>query len=135
VRHLRRQYAASATDGELLARFAADRDGDAFAALVARHGPMVLGVCRRILGDAHAAEDAFQSTFLMLSRYARSLRRPAALPAWLHAVAVRSARRGLARRQRSHVAEAHRPPPDPPSNPVAEVSSRELLAAIDEEFA
>jgi RNA polymerase sigma factor (sigma-70 family) len=134
VRHLRRLH-APASDGELLSRFADGRDADAFAELARRHGPMVLGVCRRILGDAHAAEDAFQTTFLTLARYARSLRRPAALAAWLHGVAVRTAQRARARRQRCQHTETHRLPPSQPPDPLAEVSGRELVAAIDEELA
>jgi DNA-directed RNA polymerase specialized sigma24 family protein len=59
-----------ATDRELIARFHRERDESAFAALVDKHGPMVLGVCRRKLRDAHAADDAFQSTFLILAKKA-----------------------------------------------------------------
>jgi HlyD family secretion protein len=60
------QAARDLNDGELLERFRVCREETAFALLVQRHGPMVLGVCRRLLGDAHAAEDAFQATFLIL---------------------------------------------------------------------
>src|SRR5437016_4007406 len=77
VRRLRRAAlrhgGAGLTDGQLLRCFVARRDGDAFAALVRRHGPMVLGLCRRIVGNPHDAEDAFQATFLVLVRKAASL--------------------------------------------------------------
>src|SRR3954471_18648808 len=64
------------TDGQLVAMFLSGREGSqsAFEALVRRHGPMVLGVCRRVLGDAHLAEDAFQATFVVLARKAGTLR-------------------------------------------------------------
>ncbi len=72
---------AGLSDGELLGRFAKRSDEAAFEALAARHGPMVLGVCRRILDDGHAAEDAFQATFLILVKVER--RRPArTLASW-----------------------------------------------------
>jgi RNA polymerase sigma factor (sigma-70 family) len=133
VRYLRRRHAPAA-DGDLLRRYVNDRDADAFAELVARHGPMVLGACRRVLGDAHAAEDAFQATFLALARQARAVRRPAALPAWLYGVAVRTARHARARRDRRRQAEARARPAAVP-DPLAEISGRELLAVIDEELA
>ncbi len=91
------------TDGELVERFAARRDaaGDAaFAVLVSRHGPMVLGVCRHVLGDEHAADDAFQAVFLVLARRAGSIRRPDLLGPWLHGVAVRIARKARSRADR-----------------------------------
>src|SRR5262245_9366374 len=73
-----------ASDADLLARFAAARDEAAFEALVARHGPLVLGVARRLLPDPATADDVFQTTFLALARRAGSFRRPEALAAWLH---------------------------------------------------
>ena len=75
-----------ASDGELLERFIASRDEGAFAALVHRHGPMVLGVCRRILRDTHYAEDAFQVTFLLLAQHAHSIRKKASVGSWLYGV-------------------------------------------------
>ncbi len=85
---------AGLTDRELLDRFTSRRDADAevaFAGLVARHGPMVLGVCRQILGDRHHAEDAFQAVFLVLARKARSIRNPELVGSWLYGVARRTA--------------------------------------------
>ena len=87
------------TDGQLLERFVAGGDESAeagFAALVERHGPMVLRVCRQILGDAHDAEDAFQATFLVLARRAGSVRKRESVASWLYGIAHRVARRSQA---------------------------------------
>ncbi len=95
LRHLRELFsggtAVGLTDGQLLARYAADRDGPAFAALVARHGPMVISTCRAVLRHEHDVEDAFQATFLVLARKAPSIRAGDVLGGWLHRVAYRVA--------------------------------------------
>src|SRR3954463_10550744 len=95
------------TDGQLLERFATERGeaaGVAFAALVERHGPMVLRVCRGVLRDEHDAEDAFQATFLILARKAGSIRNRGSLAPWLHGVAhnVAATARSAASRRRRH---------------------------------
>jgi RNA polymerase sigma factor (sigma-70 family) len=92
------------SDGQLLDRFAAHSGADselAFEAIVRRHGPMVMGVCRRVLGDDHAAEDAFQATFMVLALKSRTIRKQESSGSWLHGVALRIARRARALRQRS----------------------------------
>ncbi len=125
-RHLSTVFGAGAigslSDGELLRRFLAGRgDGDsasAFAALVERHGPMVLGVCRRVLGNPHDAEDAAQATFLILARRGGSIRRAESLASWLFGVALKVAakRRAQAARRTAieqRGAEMKRNPPGP----------------------
>jgi len=135
VRRLRRLAAPDLADpdADLLRRFARRADQDAFAALVARHGAMVLGVCRRVLGDAHAAEDAFQAAFLVLARKAASLGRPAALAGWLHGVARRVALKARGRTRRGGALADAPEPTDPRPDPPARLAGRELLAALEEE--
>jgi RNA polymerase sigma factor (sigma-70 family) len=98
------QAGGGLTDGQLLGRFVAARDEASFAALVRRHGPMILGVCRRVLRDAHDAEDAFQATFLVLARKAASVAKRESVGCWLYAVAYHTAleagRRNARRRAR-----------------------------------
>src|SRR5262249_18374088 len=98
-------------DAELLERFVSRRDESAFAALMARHGPMVFGVCRRVLRHAQDAEDAFQATFLVLVRRAAAIGRRDLLGNWLYGVACRGAgraRQGAARRQAREAADTDR---------------------------
>lgn len=129
---------AGLTDAQLLARFAGrHQDGAelAFEALVERHGSMVFRVCRGVLGDEHAAEDAFQVTFLVLARKARSLWVKDSLASWLHGVAHRvatGARVDAARRRRheQHLAEARSPAlevvPDHPRSEAWAILSEEI---------
>lgn len=93
-----------ATDAQLLERFLGEREEIAFEELLRRHGPMVLGVCRRILSDPHDAADAFQATFLVLVRRAASVVPRSRVGPWLYGVARRTAlklRSSVARRRRA----------------------------------
>jgi RNA polymerase sigma factor (sigma-70 family) len=99
---LLRQGTLPAGDGALLECFLSTGDESAFEAIVARHGSMVLGVCRRVLGDRHDAEDAFQATFLVLIRKARQLSDADRLGPWLYGVATRVATKARAREARRH---------------------------------
>jgi RNA polymerase sigma factor (sigma-70 family) len=117
----------------LLRRFTVQRDADAFELLVRRHGPMVLSVCRRMLRDPHAAEDAFQATFLVLVRKAASLRKPELLGNWLYGVAYRIALRGRLQMTR-RVDHEMRTPTLPEINQQLEVEQCEMQAVLDEEL-
>jgi RNA polymerase sigma factor (sigma-70 family) len=122
-----------ATDRELLDRFVGSCDEAAFAALLQRHGAMVLAVCRRVLRDPQDAEDACQATFLVLARKAPSIRKRDALGSWLYGVAARVARnlrRGAARRRGLARPAADVPQPDA----AAALSWREVQEALDEEL-
>ncbi len=111
LRHLRDLFhdgtAVGLGDGQLLVRYVASRDEAAFAALVARHGPMVIATCRAVLDHEQDVEDAFQATFLVLARKARSVRAGDALGGWLHRVAYRAAvQAGAESRRRRREVEA-----------------------------
>ncbi len=122
------------SDGQLLGAFIADRDADAFAGLVRRHGPMVLGVCRRVTGDHTTADDAFQAVFLVLARRAMAIKPREQVGNWLYGVAYRTAikaRMVLARRRsREKQVDVM---PEPPVSPPAAWS--DLQPVIDEELA
>jgi RNA polymerase sigma factor (sigma-70 family) len=124
------------SDADLLRVFTATADQAAFAALVRRHGPLVVGVCRRTARHAQDAEDAFQATFLLLARRAGSIRRRESLAGWLHGVAFRMSRnanRAAARRAR-HERGAWGPGREPES-PATQAALRDLQALLDEEVA
>jgi DNA-directed RNA polymerase specialized sigma24 family protein len=95
IQHLRRavllREGAGLTDGQLLENYISRREESALRALVRRHGPMVWGVCRRVLRNWHDAEDAFQATFLVLVRKAASIATRELLANWLYAVAYQTA--------------------------------------------
>jgi RNA polymerase sigma factor (sigma-70 family) len=125
----------SCTDAELLERFARTHDQPAFAALLHRHGPMVLAVCRRLLPDRHEAEDAFQATFLVLVRKSGGLRQPQQLGSWLHGVAHRIALRLRQRAARWQplpeeldLAEAR------DSQPLDQIAWQEIRTILDSEI-
>jgi RNA polymerase sigma factor (sigma-70 family) len=129
-----RHDVAGGPDADLLTRYVAGRDEAAFAALVRRHGPMVLGVCRRVLRDTHDAEDAFQATFLVLVRKAAAVRPREAVGNWLYGVAYRAALKareaGARRRARERQVRAL---PEPAT--VAQGLWHDLLPLLDGELA
>jgi len=132
--HRLRQPAGSLdlTDRQLLGRFVSERDEGAFAALVDRHGPLVLGVCRRLL-RYEEAEDAFQATFLVLARKAPRLSWRDSVAGFLHEVAVRVARKARTQTARRHLRET--PSSELPDVPVKDDrAAQELAALFDEEL-
>jgi RNA polymerase sigma factor (sigma-70 family) len=123
--------ASDLSDNQLLDRYRRGGEQAAFALLMQRHGPTVLGVCRRALGNTADADDAFQTTFLTLLTKADSIRRGAALGCWLYGVARRVAART---RDRRSFQPLGCDVATPLGDPVGEVSRRELLAVLDEEI-
>jgi RNA polymerase sigma factor (sigma-70 family) len=122
-----------ASDRELLERYAGCRDASAFAALIRRHGPMVLGVCRRVLNHEQEAEDAFQATFLVLVRKASGIDRPELLGNWLYGVAYRVAHKARAQlaRRRHHESSVE---PMGTVEPHDDLVWQELCGLLDEEL-
>jgi RNA polymerase sigma factor (sigma-70 family) len=133
-RYLRRlrDEAVPPEDAVLLRRFVAAEDREAFALLVARHGPLVLGTARRFVGNAHDAEDVFQAVFLSLARLAKTIRQGCALPAWLHRATCRIAAKVLKERHSG----SGEPSPEPckATDPAAHLVWREVRQALDEEL-
>jgi RNA polymerase sigma factor (sigma-70 family) len=135
LRRLRvREHVAQLSDRVLLERFINTQEQEAFAALVSRHGPLVYRVCRQVLQNLHDAEDAFQATFLVLSRKARSVRRRESISSWLFGVAHHCAtnlRRSQNRRRHHEHQACQSAAPDLLSTLVA----RETQAILYEELA
>src|SRR5579884_1531770 len=121
------------SDERLLDAFTSRRDEIAFAALMRRHGPMVLRVCRRVLGHEQDAEDAFQATFLVLAQSAVALRNKTTLASFLHGTAYRTAMKAkqTAARRRKYEKQT---PARPSADPAEELSWREVQAILDEEI-
>jgi RNA polymerase sigma factor (sigma-70 family) len=135
LRQLERPASAPGTDAELIARFTATSDSAAFAELVRRHGPLVLGVCRRVAGQQQDAEDAFQATFLVLAKKAGQLRNPELLGNYLYGVAFRVAWRAKrsARRRRVREVLVGTLPDLPALTPAP--PALDLTSVLDEELA
>jgi RNA polymerase sigma factor (sigma-70 family) len=135
LRHVRRLSEAvdlaEAGDGALLERFISDQDQAAFAQLVRRHGPMVLGVARRVLGNAEDAEDVFQATFLLLARKAAAVRKRDSVGSFLHGVAHRLALKARARHQ-VRLARERQTPVRTTAEPDSAACWRELQGLLDE---
>jgi RNA polymerase sigma factor (sigma-70 family) len=137
IRHLHRAAlcpdGAGLRDGQLLERFLFHRDEAAFEALVRRHGAMVLAVCRRVIGNLHDAEDAFQASFLVLARKAASVSPRDAVGNWLHGVAYRTARRARALNARRWAHEKQvKDMPHPTTEPADPLQGFEPL--LDQEL-
>jgi RNA polymerase sigma factor (sigma-70 family) len=136
LRHIRgmRQAGdlAEAADGALLQRFVLGHDEAAFAQLVRRHGPMVLGVGRRVLGNPEDAEDVFQATFLLLARKAATIRKRDSVGSFLHGVAHRLALKARARRQSRWTHERQTPVRPTAAKPDSAAAWRELQGLLDE---
>jgi RNA polymerase sigma factor (sigma-70 family) len=133
VRQVLPRWGEADSDGELLTAFVEKKDESAFAALVQRHGPMVLGVCKRVAGDHHDAEDAFQAAFLVLARKARSVRPREAVGCFLHGVARRAAlkaRTASIKRQSRERSAERLPEPEAPRQ-----EDQELRLLLDRELA
>jgi RNA polymerase sigma factor (sigma-70 family) len=120
-------------DAQLLKRFIAQRDEAAFAALVRRHGPMVLNVCRSVLHHEQDAEDAFQATVLVLARKADSIRHPEAVASWLCEVAYNVAVKAQADAARRRVHQ-RRATPFAPADPTLDMTLRDLRRVLHEEL-
>jgi RNA polymerase sigma factor (sigma-70 family) len=127
-------YGAAVTDAQMIESFVARGDETAFEGLVQRYGPMVLGVCRRVLRHAQDAEDAFQATFLVLVRKAGAVQRGEAVGNWLYGVAYRTAMQARARNARRRHKEGEARPMLPAEPPDEAAGRPEIQALLDREL-
>lgn len=122
------------SDEALLRAFVSDRDDLVFAKLVTRHAELVMGVCRRVLGNEQDAEDAFQATFLVLARKAASLRNGKSLPAWLHKTAHRIALRARTKQARRHEQSLENEAMVEDHQTLQRITTEHSRSALDEEL-
>ena len=138
LQHLRRAIlldgGVGLTDGQLLGCFIDQRDDAAFAALVRRHGPMVLSVCRRMVGNLHDADDAFQATFLVLIRKASSIKPRELVGNWLYGVAYHTALKARALASRRQAREKQVTAMPEPETVVPENANLDLQLLLDQEL-
>jgi RNA polymerase sigma factor (sigma-70 family) len=138
IDHLRRvvllRDGAALTDGQLLESFLGHKDAAAFEALVRRHGPMVLGVCRRILRNHHDAEDAFQTTFIVLVRKAGSVEPREMIANWLYGVAYRTASKARSMIAKQRLRERRLPEMPEPEAAEADHCWHDLQPLLDQEL-
>ena len=120
------------SDGELLMQFVRHRQPEAFAEIVDRHGPMVLGVCMQVLCHRQDAEDAFQATFLVLAGRAHKIQKASSVGAWLHQVAYRTSMRAAKKRgRREHSLDGHEPVA---AEPLADIAVQHQQIVLHEEL-
>jgi RNA polymerase sigma factor (sigma-70 family) len=121
-------------DRDLLRRFVQDADELAFAEIVRRHQGLVMGVCRRVIGNAADIDDAFQATFVTLARRPRQIRRESSLSSWLYTVAWRTSIR-LVRQRRKHPVEPLTTDPlDEHTDALDQIASAQHCLVLDEEL-
>jgi RNA polymerase sigma factor (sigma-70 family) len=138
LRHIQQLVSAervgAVSDGELLQAFIRHQDDAAFSALLRRHGPLVLAVCRRVLNHEQDAEDAFQATFVLLARHAGSLRKTQSLASWLYRVAYRTALKAGLHMARRRIRENEYARSNPRTEAPSQAGVGELETILHEEL-
>ena len=124
----------SVSDRDLLRRFLQDADDAAFAEIVRRHQRLVLGVCRRVIGNDSDVDDAFQATFVTLARKPRSIKKATSLSSWLYTVAWRTSWRLIKKRRKHPVATLTHHPLTEPDDPLDRIANEQDCLVLDEEL-